>query len=125
MKTATSVFQWIIRITGLFQLILGVRSWITQNDALVPAHILVGSILVVSLWILAILAARTGVSWNRAGLAIAWGLVALILGLTQAQILPDTGHWVIEIIHLLIGLGAIGMGEGLSVRIRKIQPRAL
>jgi ABC-type multidrug transport system fused ATPase/permease subunit len=124
MKTATSVFQWIIRLTGLFQLVLGVIFWITQNDALVPAHILVGSILVASLWIQAILAARAGVGWNWVGLALAWGLVMLVFGLTQAQILPDAGHWVVQVIHLLIGLGAIGQGEGLVVRIRKVQPSA-
>ena len=88
MKTATTIFNWLIRITGLFQLIIGVIFWVNQDDNLVPVHTLVGVILVLSLWIMAFLAARAGVNWKMTALAFVWGLVVVILGLTQTQILP-------------------------------------
>ena len=125
MKTATTIFNWLIRITGLFQLIIGVIFWVNQDDNLVPFHILIGVILVLSLWIMALLAARAGVSWKMTGLSFVWGLVVVILGLTQTQILPGNLHWLIEVLHLLLGLGAIGLGEGLSARIKRPQqPKA-
>jgi len=125
MKTATTIFNWLIRITGLFQLIIGVIFWVNQDDNLVPFHILIGVILVLSLWIMALLAARAGVSWKMTALAFVWGLVVVILGLTQTQILPGNLHWLIEVLHLLLGLGAIGLGEGLSARIKRPQqPKA-
>ena len=121
MKTATTIFNWLIRITGLFQLIIGVIFWVNQDDNLVPFHLLVGLILVLSLWIMALLAARAGVSWKMTGLSFVWGLVVVILGLTQTQILPGNLHWLIEVLHLVLGLGAIGLGEGLSARIKRLQ----
>jgi hypothetical protein len=128
-STAESIsaafFHWLIRITGLVQIILGALFWVIQNDALVPVHILVGSVLVLSLWILAFLVAQAGVDWRWVALAIAWGLIVVILGLTQAQLLPGSAHWLIQVLHLLIGLGAIGLGEGLSARVRQIRKRAL
>ena len=73
MKTATTIFNWLIRITGLFQLIIGVIFWVNQDDNLVPVHTLVGVILVLSLWIMAFLAARAGVNWKMTALAFVSG----------------------------------------------------
>ena len=115
------IFNWLIRITGLFQLIIGVIFWVNQDDNLVPFHVFVGVILVLSLWIMVFLAARAGVNWKMTALAFVWGLVVVILGLAQTQILPGNLHWLIEILHLVLGLGAIGLGEGLSARIKRLQ----
>jgi hypothetical protein len=123
-SNSTAFFHWLIRITGLVQIYLGVLFWLIQDDALIPFHILVGLVLVLSLWILAFLAGQMGVDWRWAALAIVWGFLVVILGLTQTQILPGPAHWVIQVLHLLVGLGAIGQGEGLSARIRRIQERA-
>ena len=125
MKTATMIFNWLIRITGLFQLIIGVIFWVNQDDNLVPFHVFVGVILVLSLWIMAFLAARVRVSMKLTAVAFVWGLVVVMLGLTQNQILSGNLHWLIDILHLLLGLGAIGLGEGLSARIKRLQqPKA-
>jgi hypothetical protein len=117
-------FHWLIRITGAVQVVLGVLFWFTQKDGLIPDHILVGSALVLSLGILGVLAAQAGVDRRWTALAIAWGLIVVILGLTQTRILPGPAHWVIELLHLLIGMGAIGQGEGLAARVRQIKRRA-
>ena len=121
MKTATTILNWLIRITGLFQLIIGVIFWVNQNDNLVPFHLLVGVILVFSLWIMAFMAVRAGVSWKMSTVVFFWGLVVVILGVTQTEILPGNLHWLIEVLHLLLGLGAIGLGEGLSAGVKRIQ----
>lgn len=117
-------FHWLIRITGLVQLFLGILFWLIQNDALIPFHILVGSVLVLSLWFLAFLANKMGVDWKWSTLAFAWGLIVVVLGLTQTRLLPGPAHWLIQLLHLLVGLGAIGQGEGLAGRVRQIQGRA-
>ena len=56
-----------------------------------------------------------------AALGFIWGLVVVILGLTQTEILPGNLHWLIEVLHLVLGMGAIGLGEGLSARIKRLQ----
>jgi hypothetical protein len=78
----------------------------------------VGFVLVFSLWTLAVLAARAGVHPGLVALAIVWGFIVPVLGLTQERLLPGDAHWVIQVLHLLVGLGAIGQAEGLAARIK-------
>jgi hypothetical protein len=118
MKTATAIFQWLVRLTGLIQLVLGVPIWTGNADALIPIHIVSGVVLVLSLAALAILAAMAGVQPGFVALAIVWAVVVLILGLTQEPLLPGSAHWVIQVLHLLLGLGAIGQSENLARRIK-------
>ena len=119
MKTATTVLQMIVRITGLIQIVLGLFIWNGTNDNLIPFHIFTGSVLVLALWSLAAIAARARVSIGLVVLAVVWGLILPILGLTQAGLAPGSAHWVIQIVHLLLGLGAIGQAESLAMRIKR------
>jgi hypothetical protein len=113
-----------VRITGSLQIILGILFWVGLLKALVPVHILSGVILVLALWVLSILAARAGGKPGLVGLAIAWGLVAILLGLTQKMLLVGPAHWVFQVLHLLVGVGAIGMAESLAPKISRGVPPA-
>jgi hypothetical protein len=123
MKRAITVAHMTIRISGLLLLLLGIAIWTGRADGVIPVHQLLGLVLVLSLWTLSFLAARAGVPMQWVALAVAWGLVAPILGLTQEGLLTGGWHWTIQVLHLLIGLGAIGMGENLALRIRQAGPR--
>jgi hypothetical protein len=118
MKTATTVAQMLVRLTGLIQIVLGVLFWTDNARSLVPVHMLVGLVLVLALWTLAGLAARAGVNPGLVALAIVWGLIVPILGVTQTSLLPGAAHWTIQVLHLLLGLGAIGQAESLAARIK-------
>jgi hypothetical protein len=112
------------RVTGLIQIVLGLLIWIVHPDGVIPVHIAVGLALVLSLWTLAFLAAEAGVPTKEAGrglvaLAVFWGLLMPVLGLTQGQLLVGDAHWVIQAVHLLVGIGAIGLADALAVRIRR------
>ena len=119
MKTAIRVALMTIRISGLLLLLLGIAIWTGRADGVIPVHKLLGFVLVISLWTLSYLAARAGVPMKWVALAVAWGLAAPILGLTQEGLLTGNWHWTIQVIHLLIGVGAIGMGENLARRIQE------
>lgn len=114
----------VLRAAALLALIFGVLSWVgILPDSLIGIHMILGIIVVLSLWILggAIAMTRGGI-----GLAIGafvLGLVTLVFGLTQQQILPDpnSAHVIIQVVHLLIGLSAIGLGEALSGRYKRQQ----
>ncbi len=118
MKTAATVAQMLVRFTGVILIILGILFWTGSALTLVPVHMLLGIVLVLSLWTLAVLAARAGVPLGPVLLATVWGLIVPILGVTQTQLLPGSAHWVIQALHLLIGLGAMGQAERLAARIK-------
>jgi hypothetical protein len=48
--------------------------------------------------------------------AAVWGLIVPIVGLTQTDLLTGSLHWLIQVIHLLLGLGLIGLAEQLATR---------
>lgn len=118
MRPITTVLQMTVRVAGLFAIALGLLFWSGNADALVPIHMLLGILIVLSLWTLAVLAAVAGVSPGLVALAIIWGFIVPLLGLAQTRLLPGTAHWVIQIVHLLVGLGAIGQAENLARRIK-------
>lgn len=120
MGTATTIAHSVLRITAVVQIVLGLLFWTGNALNLIPIHMLSGLILVLSLWILAILAALAGANRGFVVVAIIWGIIVPALGFTQAQILPGPAHWVIEVIHLVIGMAAIGMGERLARHIKEV-----
>ena len=111
MRGAATYLRMLTRLTGAIQIVLGVLFWSGYALSLISIHMLVGLTLVLGLWALSWLAAASGASLGSVVLAVAWGMVVPVLGLTQTQLLPGSDHWVIQVVHLLVGLGAIGMAE--------------
>ncbi len=119
--TAAPIIQMVIRLAGLILIVLGILFWTGHADTLVRVHIVIGIVLVLSLWALAALAGQSGVQTGLVAAAVVWGLVTIILGLTQERWLTGNAHWVIQALHLLVGLGAIGLAETLGARIRRMR----
>ena len=117
--TATTVALTVVRVTGSVQLVTGLLFWTGNALALLPVHLLSGVGLVLALWALAVLAARAGVGAGRAALAGLWGALVVGLGLTQSQLLPGDAHWVVQVLHLLVGLAAMGLAQNLATRTRR------
>jgi membrane-associated protease RseP (regulator of RpoE activity) len=105
-----------IRAAWLVQLALGLAFWTGNALGLVDLHQLLGILLVLALWTQAALAYRAGVPVGMVAAAVVYGLIVLIVGLTQRELLPGSAHWVIEVIHLLLGIGLLGLAENLATR---------
>ena len=118
MKKAATIAQMLVRVSGVILIVLGALFWTGNALSLIPVHMLFGLVLVLSLWTLAYLAYRQGVNTGLVLLAVVWGLVVPILGVTQQQLAPGPAHWTIQVLHLLVGLGAIGQSESLGARIK-------
>jgi hypothetical protein len=119
MKTAITVVHMTLRGSGFLLILLGLAIWTGRADGVIAVHEFLGFVLVLSLWTLAYFAARAGVAMRWVVMAAVWGLIAPILGLTQDRLLTGDWHWTIQVLHLLIGLGAIGQGENLVQRMRR------
>jgi hypothetical protein len=118
MRTATTTAQMLVRACFVVQLVLGGLFWTGNARGLIPLHQVVGFLLVFGVWTLAALAARAGVQPGLVALATVWGLIVPILGLNQDRLLVGEAHWVIEVLHLLVGVGAVGLAEQLATRIK-------
>jgi hypothetical protein len=116
MRSTITGIQMGIRAGWLVQLALGLGFWTGNLLGLVDLHQLLGILLVLALWTQAALAHRAGVPVGLVAAAAVWGLVVVIVGLTQRDLLTGSAHWVVEVIHLLLGIGLIGLAESLATR---------
>ena len=119
MRTTTLVAQFVVRIFGLLLIILGLLFWSGHALQLVNTHMLIGLLFVVALWVLSGvgMAARQPASLTVLGFI--WGLLVLALGMTQRGLMSGSAHWVIQVLHLLVGLIAMGIGDKLARRIKE------
>jgi hypothetical protein len=116
MRSAITALLMGIRAVWLVQIALGLAFWTGNLLGLVDVHQLLGILLVLALWTLAVLAYRAGVPAGVVAVAAVYGVIVAIVGLTQRELLPGSAHWVIEVIHLLLGIGLIGLAESLATR---------
>lgn len=114
MRTATLVLMWIVRVAGVVQILLGLSIWIGPGLPYLSIHIQTGFLIVVGLWILAILALIERGRPALVGFALVWGLALPAFGLVQAEILVGPLHWIIRVVHLLMGLIALGTADALA-----------
>jgi hypothetical protein len=119
MRTATTIIQMLIRLAGLIMIALGLLFWTGNALALIPVHMLLGLVLVILLWAQAGIAARSGVGVGMVALAFVWGLVVVALGMTQSRLLPGDFHWVIKVVHLVVGIAALGLADRLAAEIKR------
>lgn len=129
MKTLVNILDMFVRVDAAALILLGILFWTGNADALIPVHMTLGIALVLVLWALAVVAAIAGANLGLVALAFVWGLVTPALGLTQTRLLPDQGHWIIQVAHLLVGLTAIALAQLLARTARRrmagAAPRAM
>ena len=116
MRSTITVIQMFVRVAGVIQLLLGLAFWTGNLLSLVNLHMLNGILLVLALWTQAALAHRAGVPGRLVAGSIVWGLIVVALGLTQTNLLTGSLHWVIQVIHLLLGIGLLDLADTLATR---------
>ena len=117
-------------LRGLFalNLILGLLFWfeIAKPDWLVLIHMLVGILFVATIWLLGLAQGllKNG-SLGLVGGTFAVGLIIALFGMAQSGLLQPSGHWIIQVIHLLLAIAGMGIGEACAARYRRgITPKA-
>ncbi|TMD46418.1 MAG: hypothetical protein E6I93_15235 [Chloroflexi bacterium] len=117
---AIRVSLMVLRIAVLFNLITGIIFWTGNADPLQIVHIVVGIIAVLALWTLGIIQGLRGSNYGLTAAAIVVGLLLALVGLFQTGWLTGSNHWIIQDIDLLLGIAAIGLGEMIGGRSRRI-----
>ena len=110
----------VLRLGGALAVILGLLFWSGNALNLIPIHMLLGLLVVLSLWIVGIgQAFSSGGSWPLAGGALLLGLLVIVVGMRQSSLLVGPFHWVIQVVHLLLGILAVGVGQIAAARWQK------
>ena len=113
------IIQNAVRVLGLILLVLGFMFWSGHSFEYIPVHMRLGEILVTLLWIIAAMGLRAGV---KAGLvlgAMFYGLIVVAFAFRMGTLLPGGAHEVIRVVHLLLGVGAIGLVEMIGAKIKR------
>ena len=110
------VTQIVARVIAVVQVALGIVVWTGHGDSFIPLHIAVGLLLVVGLWVAVALGLRSGAPIGLAVLALVWSVGMPVFGLVQANLVPGDGHVAIQVLHLVVGLAAVGLIEALGRR---------
>jgi hypothetical protein len=114
----------VLRVAVLATLVLGILFWTGNAEGLQLVHIVLGFLVVFSLWVLGIAQGLQGGSFRLALATFFVGFLLALVGLFQTRWLPGSSHWVIQVIHLLLGLMAIGLGEMIGGRYRRMTAKA-
>jgi hypothetical protein len=119
LRNATAIALWTARGAAVVLLALGVYIWTSGADQLITVHVVVGVLLVLSLWTIAAIAASSGVSGVVVGVAVAWSFVAVLLGLTQDGLVTGEWHWTIQALHLVIAMAMVAWCQALVMLMGK------
>ena len=109
----------ILTLSGVLALILGLLYWAGMAVALMTMHMALGLLTVGALYVIAIAQAVNGGSWLLAAGAVIVGAVTIGFGLLHAALMAGALHWVVQTLHLTLGILAIGLGHMAAARYRK------
>jgi hypothetical protein len=116
-KSIVLIARSLISLLGIALVVLGVLFWTGHALSLLPVHMALGGLFVISLWILAVIGLLAPGSRGFALLVLVWSLIVPALGVAQLSLMPGSGHWVIQAVHLLVGIIAMGLGHSLARRL--------
>jgi hypothetical protein len=114
------ILQIIVGLAGLCALVLGLLIWVANLD-LTDIHMLFGLLVTLVLLVMSIIAlTASGLRiWGMVG--IVYAIILLIFGVSHSTLLVGNPHWLIQSLHLLLGIGAIGLTGALGARYRTLK----
>ena len=109
------ILQIVVGVAGLCALVLGLLIWIAHLD-LTDIHMLFGLLVALGLLVMSIIAltVRGLRVWGAVG--IVYAVTVPIFGESQVTLLVGQLHWLIQTLHLLVGIGAIALTGFLAAR---------
>ncbi len=93
---------------------MGLLLWKGGFAGTLRLHMTLGAIVAVYLIILALAAGSARVQVPMAIVSVLWAAATLYIGTAQSGLMPGSSHWVVEALHLILGIGAIGLAEMLA-----------
>ncbi|MFZ0218531.1 MAG: hypothetical protein WAM30_21555 [Candidatus Dormiibacterota bacterium] len=119
MRVTTLILQNLIRLLWVVNILLGIAFWLGHLVSFEPLHQTFGFLIAIFLIVLSILAIVRAGAFGLGGAGIVVAILLPIVGMGQLDWLPGSGHFVIQILHLLVGIAAIAVAEAIGGQIRR------
>jgi hypothetical protein len=116
-KNIVLIARLLVSLLGVTLLVLGLLFWTGHALSLLSLHMWLGVLFVVCLWVLAALGFAAPGARVLAVTVLIWSFIVPALGVSQLQLLSGSDHWIIQVLHLLVGLIAMGLGHALARRL--------
>ena len=117
MKAIVVATRVILTLLGLALIVLGSLFWSGRALSLLPLHVMLGGIFVLCLWLLTGLALYARRAQVLAAIVFVWGLIVPFVGEEQLKLPAGSLHLIVQVLHLLVGIIAIGLGHALAAKI--------
>lgn len=117
MRKLVTPLLMIARLLVALQVALGLAIWFGVATV-TQAHIALGSLFVLDLWIIALVALFALPRRGLPLLTMLMGGVIIWLGVAQRTMLVGSAHWAVQLAHLLLGVAAMGLVEPLAKAVR-------
>jgi len=117
MKAIVNTTRAIVSLLGILLIVLGGLFWSGRALSLLPLHMLLGGIFVLCMWLLSGLAFYARRGQVLAVVVFVWGLIVPFVGEEQLRFPPGALHLAMQVLHLLVGLAAIGLAHALAAKI--------
>jgi hypothetical protein len=114
MRNLVKALLMLARLLIAAQVILGLLIWFSHASSFTQIHIALGSIFVLDLWVLALIALFALSARGLSLLTLLLGGLIMWLGVAQRTLFLGNLHWTVQVVHLLLGVSAMGLVEPLS-----------
>jgi hypothetical protein len=118
MSKTVAVLQMLARLLGVVQILVGLAIWFGWAKSAVAFHSVAGSLFVLVVWIIAIIALFALPRRTLPLITLLVAGVVLWFGMAQTTLLVGSAHWAVRLAHLLIGLATMGLSESLSKAVK-------
>jgi hypothetical protein len=119
MTKTVVVLQMLVRLLGVTQIVVGLAMWFGGATRAVAFHSAVGSLLVLVVWIVAIIALFALPSRGLPLITLLVAGLTLWFGMAQTTMLVGSAHWAVRLAHLLVGLATLGLAESLAKAVKR------
>lgn len=115
----TRLLQWCVRIAGTLALLLGVLIGRVGFSGLPRLHTALGLVVVAALALIAFSGFFARLQPALPLVALLWAGSTAYVGFAQTGLLTGDAHWIVEVAHALLGIGAIGLAEAIGARVSR------
>jgi hypothetical protein len=128
------IASWVARLAGAVALLMGLFFWgvelgwlnapLVFDPAYINVHMTFGVLVTLALLVLSVALVLTSGGRVLGTIGVVYALIVPIYGELQLNLYVSGAPWLVPAIHLLIGLGAIGLAQNIGGRYQRLKSAA-